>query len=56
MKALFYSLAYVASVVICNVLFSYVHPIATSLGYLSPVAVIVGLTFVLRDFAQRVIG
>jgi uncharacterized PurR-regulated membrane protein YhhQ (DUF165 family) len=51
-----YLLLYVASVVLVNILFSYVQPIATPIGMLSPVAVVVGATFVLRDFAQRYIG
>lgn len=56
MRGIIYSLLYVASVVLCNVLFSYVHPVETPFGFLSPVAVIVGFTFVLRDFAQRHTG
>lgn len=44
---------YVATVVGVNIGFSYVPMIVTPIGLLSPMAVIVGLTFVVRDYAQR---
>lgn len=47
---------YVGLVVLVNILFSVVPMIETSIGFVSPVAVIVGLVFVARDFAQRAAG
>lgn len=47
---------YIISVVGVNLLFSVVPMISTPVGMLSPVAVIVGFTFVIRDFAQRDAG
>lgn len=47
---------YVGLVVLVNILFSVVPMIETSIGFVSPVAVIVGLVFVARDFAQRASG
>lgn len=47
---------YVGSVVLVNILFSVVPMIATPIGMVSPVAIVVGFTFILRDFAQRAIG
>lgn len=47
---------YVGLVVIVNILFSVVPMIETSFGAVSPVAIIVGLVFVARDFAQRAAG
>ncbi len=48
--------AYIASVVILNIGFAYVPMIETPIGMLSPMAVLAGLVFVLRDFAQRAAG
>lgn len=45
--------AYIGLVVLVNVLFSIVPMIQTPIGMLSPVAVIVGAVFVVRDYAQR---
>jgi uncharacterized PurR-regulated membrane protein YhhQ (DUF165 family) len=45
--------AYIALVVLVNVLFSVVPMIETPIGLLSPVAIIVGAVFVVRDYAQR---
>lgn len=47
---------YIASVVLVNILFSVVPMITTPIGLLSPVAVVVGFTFIIRDFAQRKSG
>lgn len=47
---------YIGLVVLVNVLFSIVPMIETSIGFVSPVAVIVGLIFVARDYAQRAAG
>lgn len=46
-------LLYVATVVLVNIGFSYVPMIETAIGLLSPMAVVVGAVFVIRDFAQR---
>lgn len=59
MKAFFGSPAiwlYVATVVLVNIGFSYVPMLATPLGMVSPMALIVGAVFVIRDFAQRQAG
>ena len=48
---------YVGSVVLVNILFSYVPMIEVpAIGLLSPVAILVGFTFILRDYAQRTAG
>lgn len=47
---------YIASVVLVNVGFSFVPMIETPIGLLSPMALIVGMTFVIRDYAQRAAG
>lgn len=47
---------YITAVVLVNIGFSYVPLIPTALGLLSPMAVIVGLVFVFRDYAQRQSG
>jgi len=47
---------YIASVVAVNLGFSLVPMIATPIGMLSPMAVVVGAVFVIRDFAQRRAG
>lgn len=44
---------YVGLVVIVNLLFSVIPMIVTPIGLVSPVAVIVGAVFVVRDYAQR---
>lgn len=49
-------LLYVASVVILNLGFSYVPMIPTAIGMLSPMALLAGAVFVIRDFAQRKVG
>jgi queuosine precursor transporter len=47
---------YIASIVAVNWLFIHVPPVATPLGDLYLATFIVGLVFVLRDYAQRQIG
>lgn len=47
---------YVATILGVNLGFSFVPMIETPLGLLSPMALVVGATFVLRDFAQRYAG
>lgn len=49
-------IAYVVSVVVLNIGFSYVPLIETPFGMLSPMALLAGAVFVLRDFAQRKAG
>lgn len=44
---------YVLTVLILNLGFSYVPMIETPMGLASPMAVVAGLVFVVRDFAQR---
>ena len=58
MKSLlsFAVIAYVASVVLVNIGFSVVPLIPTDFGLLSPMAVLVGGVFVIRDYAQRRAG
>jgi uncharacterized PurR-regulated membrane protein YhhQ (DUF165 family) len=56
MRAAMYLGLYVGSVLLVNFLFAVVPPIPTIVGMFSPVAIIVGATFVLRDFAQRHAG
>lgn len=51
-----YLIAYVLSILALNLGFSYVPMIETSVGMLSPMAVVAGAIFVLRDFAQRAHG
>jgi uncharacterized PurR-regulated membrane protein YhhQ (DUF165 family) len=48
--------AYILTVVLVNVGFSYVPMIETPVGLLSPMAVVVGAVFVIRDYAQRRAG
>lgn len=47
---------YVVVVVAVNIGFSYVPLVETPIGLLSPMAVVVGSVFVIRDFAQRQAG
>lgn len=47
---------YIAAVVLLNIGFSYVPLIETPVGMLSPMAVLAGAVFVVRDFAQRKAG
>lgn len=49
-------IAYIATVVLINVAFSYVPVIVTPIGFVSPVAILVGAVFVIRDFVQRDTG
>ena len=55
--ALFWSALYIGLIVLVNWLFTVVQPIDMGGGEMwPPVALIVGLIFIARDFAQRVIG
>lgn len=49
-------LLYIATVVLVNVGFSYVPMIESPIGLFSPMAIVVGAIFVIRDFAQRQSG
>lgn len=51
-----YLLAYVAAILVLNIGFSYVPMIDLGFGLLSPMALLAGAVFVLRDFAQRQVG
>lgn len=51
-----YAIAYLLLILLVNLGFSYVPMVMTPIGLLSPMAVVVGGVFVLRDFAQREIG
>lgn len=51
-----YFVAYVMAIFLVNVGFSYVPMIGTPIGMLSPIAVVVGAIFVIRDYAQRAVG
>ena len=52
-----YAVFYVLSVVLINIAFSVIPPIPLPSGDLwAPVSLVVGFTFVLRDYAQRAIG
>jgi len=52
----FSMILYVATVVLINIGFSYIPMIETPIGWVSPMAVVVGAVFVIRDFAQRTAG
>lgn len=49
-------IAYVLAILVLNLGFSYVPMIETAIGLLSPMAVLAGVVFVLRDYAQRQSG
>lgn len=51
-----YLLGYVATILILNLGFSYVPMIDMGFGLFSPMAIVAGAVFVLRDYAQREVG
>lgn len=51
-----YLVAYVAAILALNIGFSYVPMIDLGFGLFSPMALLAGAVFVLRDFAQRQVG
>ena len=51
-----YSLAYVVSILIVNIGFVYIPPVPLLGEMFPPMSLVVGLIFILRDFAQREIG
>ncbi len=51
-----YLAAYVVAILVLNIGFSYVPMIDLGFGLLSPMALLAGAVFVLRDFAQRQVG
>ena len=53
MRFIVYLVAYVVTILCLNVGFSYVPMVDTGFGLFSPMAVLAGLVFVLRDFVQR---
>ena len=53
---LFWTAAYILAIVLVNKLFVVVPPVPTPLGDLYLASVLVGVVFVLRDYAQREVG
>jgi len=51
-----YMALYVITILLLNFGFSYVPMIPTAIGLISPMAVLAGVVFVVRDFAQREAG
>ena len=51
-----YSIAYVVSIVLVNIGFVYVAPVPLLGEMFPPMSLLVGVIFILRDFAQREIG
>lgn len=51
-----YMVAYVATILVLNFGFSYVPMIDFGFGLFSPMAIVAGAVFVVRDFAQREAG
>lgn len=51
-----FMLAYIGLVVLINIGFSYVPMVDLGFGLFSPMAILVGFVFVIRDFAQRQSG
>ena len=51
-----YSLAYVVSILTVNIGFVYIPPVPLLGEMFPPMSLVVGLIFILRDFAQREIG
>lgn len=49
-------IGYVVSIVVLNLAFSYVPMIDLGFGLFSPMAILAGAVFVLRDYAQREVG
>ncbi len=56
MKFPTFILAYIVAIVVLNLGFSYVPMIDLGFGMFSPMAILAGLVFVLRDYAQRQSG
>ena len=55
--ALFWTALYIGLIVLVNWLFIVVQPVDMGGGEMwPPVALVVGLIFIVRDFAQRVVG
>lgn len=53
---MFYLGAYILSILLVNMMFTWIPLIETPLGMLSPTALVVGAVFVVRDYAQRAVG
>ena len=51
-----YLIAYIVAILALNIGFSYVPMIDLGFGLFSPMALLAGAVFVLRDFAQRQVG
>lgn len=50
------TILYILTIYLVNLGFSVVPPIDLGFGLFSPMAVVVGLIFIVRDFAQRAVG
>lgn len=53
---MYFFIAYVLAILLVNIGFSYVPMIETPIGMLSPIAIMVGGIFVLRDYVQKAVG
>lgn len=51
-----YFAAYILTILLTNFGFAYIHPIDIGFGLFSPMALVAGAVFVVRDFAQREVG
>lgn len=51
-----WAIAYVWSIIIVNVGFTYIHPIDVGFGLFSPMALFVGAVFIFRDYTQCTVG
>lgn len=56
MRIPYYLMTYVLSILVLNLAFSYVPMVDLGFGLFSPMAVLAGAVFVLRDYAQREVG
>lgn len=51
-----YMFAYILTIVLTNFGFAFIHPVDIGFGLFSPMALVAGAVFVVRDFAQRAVG
>lgn len=51
-----FALLYLFTIFITNLGFSVIHPIDVGFGLFSPMAIVAGAVFVVRDYAQREVG
>ncbi len=50
------SILYILTIYLVNLGFTVVPPVDLGFGLFSPMAIVVGLVFIIRDFAQRAVG